>query len=63
VLDLAFREDDRRIRKGDAPQNFAGLRHIALHLLKQDTPVQPGIKSKRLKAGWDHDALLRLLGG
>ena len=51
VLDIAFREDDRRIRKGHAAQNFAVLHHIALHLLKQDTTVKRGLKSKRLKAG------------
>jgi len=28
-LDVAFREDDSRIRKDNAPQNFAVLRHIA----------------------------------
>ena len=30
VLDVAFREDDCRIRKDNAPQNFAVLRHIAV---------------------------------
>lgn len=34
VLDVAFREDDCRIRIGEAPQNFAVLRLIALNLLK-----------------------------
>jgi predicted transposase YbfD/YdcC len=63
VLDIAFREDDSRIRKGHAPQNFAVLRHIALNLLKQDTTLKRGLKSKRLKAGWDHDYLLHILGG
>ncbi|MEZ4870612.1 MAG: ISAs1 family transposase [Caldilineaceae bacterium] len=36
VLDIAFREDQSRIRKGNGPQNFAILRHIALYLLKQN---------------------------
>jgi len=35
VLDIAFREDESRIRKGNGAQNFAVLRHIALNLLKQ----------------------------
>jgi predicted transposase YbfD/YdcC len=30
VLDIAFREDESRIRKGCAPENFAAIRHIAL---------------------------------
>lgn len=53
VLDVAFREDDCRVRKDHAPQNFAILRHIALNLLKQDRSTAFGIKNKRLKAGWD----------
>jgi predicted transposase YbfD/YdcC len=62
-LDLAFREDDSRIRKGHTPQKFAVLRHIALNLLKQDTTLKRRLKSKRLKAGWDHDYLLHILRG
>ena len=32
LLDVAFREDDCRIRKDNAPQNFSVLRHIAVNL-------------------------------
>ena len=39
VLDVAFREDDSRIRKDNAPQNFAVLRHIANSLLQQNKSV------------------------
>ncbi len=60
-LDVSFREDDCRIRTGHAPENFAVLRHIALNLLKNDTRCQRGIKTKRLKAGWDNDYLKSLL--
>ena len=34
VLDVAFREDDSRVRRGHAAQNLAILRHMALNLLK-----------------------------
>jgi predicted transposase YbfD/YdcC len=61
VLDVAFREDDCRIRKGNGAQNFAVLRHIALNLLKQETSAKCGIKAKRLKAGWDENYLLKIL--
>jgi len=63
VLDIAFREDDCRLRKGNGAQNFALLRHIALNLLKQEGTCQRGIKTKRLKAGWDLDYLSKVLAG
>jgi predicted transposase YbfD/YdcC len=61
-LDVSFREDERRIRKGHGAQNFSRLCRIALNLLKRDKTVKLGIKGKRLNAGWDHDYLLRLIG-
>ena len=61
VLDLVFREDDCRIRTGNAAQNFAVFRHIALNLLRQEKTAKRSIRAKRLKAGWDHDYLLKVL--
>ncbi len=61
VLDVAFREDESRIRTGHADANMAVVRRIALNLLKQDTSVKLGIANKRLKAGWDEAYLLRIL--
>lgn len=61
VLDIAFREDECRIRKGNGAQNFAILRHIALNALKQETTAKVGIKNRRLKAGWDEAYLLKVL--
>jgi predicted transposase YbfD/YdcC len=63
VLDIAFREDDSRIRKDHGPENVAMLRHIALNLLKQDKSIKVGIKSKRKNAGWDEGYLLKVLNG
>jgi predicted transposase YbfD/YdcC len=63
VLDIAFREDDSRIRKDHGPENMATLRHIALNLLKQDKSIKVGIKSKRKNAGWDERYLLKVLNG
>jgi predicted transposase YbfD/YdcC len=63
VLDVAFREDDSRIRVGHGPENFAVLRHIALNLLRQDTHTKLGIQNKRLKAGWDELYLANLIFG
>lgn len=63
VLDMGFREDESRIRKDHAPENVATLRHIAMNLLKAEKITKVGIKSKRLKAGWDEGYLLKVLYG
>lgn len=62
-LDIAFREDDSRPRSGQAAENFAGLRHIALNLLRRAAPARGGIKPRRLKAAWDEAYLRRVLAG
>lgn len=63
VLDVAFREDDSRVRLGHADENLAVLRHISLNLLRQETSSRVGIHAKRLKAGWDNHYLQRVLAG
>jgi predicted transposase YbfD/YdcC len=63
VLDVAFREDECRLRKGDGAQNLAMLRHIAVNLLNQDTMTRAGMMTKRLKAGWDVAYREQLLQG
>lgn len=61
VLDVSFREDDSRVRIGNASENLAVLRHMALNLLKQETTLKASIKGKRKRAGWDNDYLLKAL--
>ena len=60
-LDVAFREDDSRVRQDQAQQNMAMMRRLALSLLKPDTQTKAGIAARRKKAGWDHDSLLARL--
>jgi predicted transposase YbfD/YdcC len=62
VLDIGFREDESRVRKGHGAENLSRLRHIAVNLLKQETSTRIGIHGKRLKAGWDTSYLQHLLG-
>jgi predicted transposase YbfD/YdcC len=62
VLDIAFREDENRVRKDHAPRNLALLRRLALNLLKREASLKVGIKAKRLRAGWDAPYLLKVLG-
>jgi predicted transposase YbfD/YdcC len=61
VLDMAFDEDRSRIRRGNAPDNFALLRKIALNLLKLEKTCKRGLEAKRKRAAWDQGYLLRVL--
>lgn len=61
VLDIAFREDESRVRRGHAAENLAVLRRMALNLLQHETTAAGGIAAKRKRAGWDHDYLLKVL--
>lgn len=61
VLDVALNEDRSRVRKEQAPENLAVLRHIALNLLKQEKTAKGGIHAKQLQAAWRQDYLLTVL--
>jgi predicted transposase YbfD/YdcC len=61
VLDVALREDDCRIRKDNAPQNFAVLRHIAVNAVGKEKSQKLGIKNKQVCAGWDNEYLEKIL--
>ena len=61
-LDIAFREDDSRVRSGHAQENLATIRRLALNLIKQDSQRKIGVKASRKRAGWDMDYIKKLLG-
>ena len=61
TLDVAFSEDAYRKRIANASQNFSILNKIALNLLKNEKSSKVGVKSKRLKAGWDNHYLIKVL--
>lgn len=61
VLDVTFHEDASRIRSGDAPQNMAVVRHIALNLLRKE-PSAGSLKTKRFRAALNDDYLTQVLG-
>lgn len=60
-LDVGFNEDDCRVRKGNAAENFSVIRRIALNLLKKETSRKVGIQAKRKKSGWSNQYLLKVL--
>jgi predicted transposase YbfD/YdcC len=61
VLDVAFREDQCRVRKDHGAENLATLRHMALNLLKRERTAKVGVANKRLRAAWDDDYLFQVL--
>ena len=61
ILDVALNEDDCKIRKDNAPQNFAVLRHIAVNLLGKEKSKKLGIKNKQFLAAMDDNYLAKVL--
>ena len=62
-LDISFREDECRIRKGHGAENMAIFRHIALSLLAQEKTEKLGMKNKRITAAADNEYLELVLQG
>ena len=61
VLDIAFREDDRRQQTRNGASNFAAMRRFALSLLRQEKTITRGAKAKRMVAALEPTYLLRVL--
>ena len=63
TLDVTFREDDCRVRKGHGPQNFSALRKFALTLLRQDKRYpKRSLRSRRSTASRLPEYRASLLG-
>ena len=60
TLGVIFAEDASRVRLGDAPENLAVIRHIALNLLKRH-PAKLSLKRKRFRGALDDTFLFELL--
>jgi predicted transposase YbfD/YdcC len=60
-LDVGFREDECRIRKGFAAENMAVVRHIALNMLKNEKTSRRGIAGKRFNAALNNNDLEKVL--
>jgi len=61
VLDVVFREDDSRVRRGHAAENLGLVRRLANSLLQQEKTAKVGIQNKRLKAARSTEYLLKVV--
>lgn len=61
MLDVGFEEDSVRTCLGHSAENLAVIRQMGLNLLSQDRATKVGMKTKRLKAGWNDDYLKQIL--
>jgi predicted transposase YbfD/YdcC len=60
VMDMVFRDDECRIRKDNAPANFATIKHIASNLMRRQ-PAKKSMRVKRRLAAWDDAYLASLI--
>ena len=63
TLDVVFNEDNSRVRKDNAGENIAIIRHITLNMLNnaKKSFKNVGLKALRKKAGWGNETLALIL--
>jgi len=63
TLDVVFNEDNSRVRKDNAAENMALVRHVTINMLNNAKKLfkNIGLKSLRKKAGWDSDTISSIL--
>ena len=59
-LDVTFKEDLARVRKGHGAQNMAVVRHFAINIVR-NAKDKKSITLRRKIAGWDTNYLEKLL--
>lgn len=57
TLDVTFKDDQSRLRKGHGAHNMAIVRHFAINLVRSAADKK-SIKLRRKRAGWDTKYLL-----
>ena len=60
VLDVTFKDDLSRVRKGHGATNMAVVRHFAINLVR-NAHDKRSLKVRRKLAGWSPDYLATLL--
>ena len=61
-LDVTFREDESRIRRGNAAHNLGVIRHVAMNLLKSESS-KLSVRKKRIRAGLNDHYRSKVLMG
>ena len=61
-LDVTYREDLSRVREGNGAENLSVLRRATLNILRNDKNNKRSLKRRRLKASWDKNYLMQLVG-
>ncbi len=62
VMDMVFRDDECRIRRENAPANFATIKHIAANLMRAKADKN-SMRVKRRLAAWDDTYLESIVTG
>jgi predicted transposase YbfD/YdcC len=61
TLDVAFADDQRKVRNARSAENLATVARMALTLVKREPTRKRGVAAKRKIAGWDADYLALVL--
>jgi predicted transposase YbfD/YdcC len=61
LLDVAFEDDNRKVRNAMSAENLAIIARMAFTLVKRDPTRKRGVATSRKKAGWDTDYLAQVL--
>ena len=62
IMDMVFRDDECRIRRDNAPANFATIKHIASNLMRAKVDKH-SMRAKRRLAAWNDTYLASLITG
>jgi predicted transposase YbfD/YdcC len=61
VLDVVFQEDQSRARLGNAAENFALLRRLAMNLMEREGTKHASLRVKGRTAGWNDKLMTQIL--
>ena len=62
LMDMVFRDDECRIRRDNAPANFATIKHMASNLMRAKADKH-SMRARRRRAAWDDTYLENLVTG